>query len=374
LEPTENGQKNGNGQGESENNSVEPESSQPTLVSGQGASNRKASPLTAVNNSPESENSQGLDNGQVVDNVQAATSHSLASASTAVSTSIGATSAEVAAESNAAEAFAQSVLADESIALGVLAEAGNSAAAPAASPGRTSLPVPADNEEVAVPDIGSGSAGGGGTPTLIASSPAPSGGAFSAAVTGLQEKSGKDDFKPLTNTPITDLDRLFLEWWDDDQMLFPDTMPPFDEMLFPEAMPQLDDMILPGDMLLPNESPSGEDSSLDLGRLGLVPRAAPTPVRWEDVLASDAPATETSEAHRFAPISQPGSAKAWLESASATSAPTEETSSAENLRPYHIALGMMPFLVAIGYTPSSLREHVHEGQRIWKRLRGYLRR
>lgn len=400
---TANGQGNGTGQGESENNnSMEAENTQPTLANGHGAgnqtaspltshsesennsteavnsqqklasagtANRHASPLTSENNGPASESSQGIDSGQVMDTVQTAASRPLASASAAVSSSIGATSAELAQESNAARTFAETLVADESIALGVLAEEGNAVESFAASLRRSFSPAPAENDEVAVPDVGSPSSGGG-MPLLIASSPMPSGGAFSAVVTGLQEKPAKDDFKSLLNfLPITDLDRLFLEWWDDDQMLFPDTMPPIDEMLFPEAMPQLDDM------LLPNEFPSGEDVSLDLGRLGLVPTAVPTTVRWEDVLASDAPATtQTGEARRFAPTSQPVRARARLESVSATSDPEEQPSPGESLRPYHIALGMMPFLVAIGYTPSSLRDHVHEGQRIWKRLRGYLRR
>jgi hypothetical protein len=377
-EPTANDQGNGNGQGESEDSTGEVVNSQPKPASA-GTANRQASPLTSQGNGAASDTSQVSDNGQTIENSQTASSHPVVSSSALVSSSIGATNAEVAAESNAAEALAQTVLADEAIALGVLAEAGNSVAvpaAPAASPGRASPPAPANNEEVAVPDIGSGSAGGGGTPVQIASSAVPSGGGpFSAFVTGLRESAAKDEFKPLaSNTPITDLDKLFLEWWDEDQLLFPDEQPPIDEMLFPEAMPQLEDMILPNDMLLPNESSSGEDASLDLGRLGLVPTPAPKLVRWEDALAFDAPETATGEAPRLAPVSQPVTAKAWLETASATAALAEEPTAGENLRPYHIALGMMPFLVAMGYTPSTLRDNVQEGQRVWKRLRDYLRR
>jgi hypothetical protein len=202
----------------------------------------------------------------------------------------------------------------------------------------------------------------------------PSGGGVSAFITKLQESSTKDDFRPLASyTPITVLDRLFLQWWDDDQLLFPDEQPAVDEMLFPDALQQIDDMLLPNDLSLPNDSPLGEVSSLDLGRLGLVPSAAPTAIRWEDALASQTPATITGEARRFVPNSRPVTAKARLESAPAIPASADE-SAGDNIRPYQIALGMMPFLVAFGYTPTSLRDHVHVGQRVWKRLRGYLRR
>jgi hypothetical protein len=376
-EATANGQGNGNGQGESENNSTEAQNSQSKLVS--GTANREAAPQTSQSNGPASENSQGTDSGQVIDNVQAATGRSVASTSAAVSSSIDATSAEIAQGSSAARSFAEALVAEESIALGVLAEQNNAVEALAASVRRGSPPAPSENEEVSVPEVGSPSSGGG-MPTLIASSPMPAGGAFGPFVTGLQKPDDEEGFKPLVNyLSPNNLDRLFLEWWDEDQMLFPDTMPPFDEMLFPEVMPQLDDMLLPNDILPPSESssgegPSGEDVSLDLGRLGLVPTAAPTAVRWEDVLASDAPAkTQTDEVCRFVPTPPPVPANQWLESASATSAPAEEPVAGENLRPYHIALGMMPFLVAFGYSPSSLRDHVHEGQRVWKRLRDYLR-
>jgi hypothetical protein len=382
AEPTVNGQGNGNGQGASEQISSEAEIAQATPTKSNGASNRPASPLTPESNGPGNENSQGIDNGQ------AASSTPSVSPSALVSSGIRTVSAEVAQESNAvqeavsagaaqgasaAEAFAQSLLVDESIALGVLASEGGPVEAPSASPSRGSPPGGGGGSQVAVPDVGTESSGGG-TPLLIASSSVPSGGGVSAFITKLQESPTKDDFKPsMTDLPKNDLDRLFLEWWDNDQLLFPDAMPAVDEMLFPDAMQQLDDILIPNDLSLPTESPSGEDSSLDLGRLGLVPRAAPTAVRWEDALALQARATATGEARRFVPNSQPVMAKARLESAPAVPASADEPAG-DNIRPYQIALGMMPFLVAFGYTPTSLRDHVHEGQRIWKRLRGYLRR
>jgi hypothetical protein len=382
LELTANGQGNSNGQGVSEEISSETEISQPTPAR-VNAANRQGSPLTSESNGSGNENSPGSDNGQ------AAPSAPLVSTSALVSSGIRVMSAELAQESNAAEravsaeaaqgssaaeTFAQTLLADESIALGVIASEGGPVEAPSASPSRVSPLVPGGDGQVAVPDVGTGSSGGG-TPLLIASSPMSSGGGVAAFITKLQESSTKDDLRPLARyIPLTNLDRLFLEWWDDDQLLFPDAMPAVDEMLFPEAMQQIDDMLLPSDVPLSNESPLGEVSSLDLGRLGLVPSAAPTAVRWEDALALEAPATATAEAPRSTPISRPVTVKARRECASAIPVSAEEPAAGDNIRPYQIALGMMPFLVAFGYTPTSLRDHVHVGQRVWKRLRGYLRR
>jgi hypothetical protein len=132
-------------------------------------------------------------------------------------------------------------------------------------------------------------------------------------------------------------------------------------MLFPDALPQIDDALRATDMLLSDEPPSGEDVSFGLELLSQPPVAT---LGKEDVLPFDAQAT----------VSRPVPAKAWLESACPLSDSTDESADGNNLRPYHIALGMMPFLVAFGYTPSGLRDHVHVGQRVWKRLRGYLHR
>ena len=42
------------------------------------------------------------------------------------------------------------------------------------------------------------------------------------------------------------LDNLFIELWDQDQMLFPDSAPSIDETLFPDGFPSPDDMTAPG--------------------------------------------------------------------------------------------------------------------------------
>src|SRR5262249_55789556 len=57
-------------------------------------------------------------------------------------------------------------------------------------------------------------------------------------------RPGPNSFnRPL---PTTDLDRLILEIWDDEQLLFPDTIPQVDDVLFPDAVPTPDDMPSPG--------------------------------------------------------------------------------------------------------------------------------
>jgi hypothetical protein len=276
-----------------------------------------------------------------------------------------------------------------------------------------------------MPFTGLGDILSGTFPQGGASSSATSG-SFSGLVTGLQASSPEDGFKNPANYPrANDLDSLFLELWDDDQLLFPDTLPPFEEMLFPEVMPKLEDM--------PNPSPLEEGSFLDpgrhsqapipapaavedaavvvriedtpvfaspatatgmpsaatddyfseLGRLSPMPLAAsaavgrddaPVIIRWGDSPASAAPATANGDADPSAPISQALPANEWLEDASATPTSAEEPASGDDLRRYQIALGMAPCLAAFGYTPSSLREHVRAGRRAWKRFRDYLHR
>jgi hypothetical protein len=59
--------------------------------------------------------------------------------------------------------------------------------------------------------------------------------------------------------PPTDLDRLVLEIWDDEQLLFPDTIPQVDDVLFPDAVPTPDDMPSPGTM--PAATDGGADTA-----------------------------------------------------------------------------------------------------------------
>jgi hypothetical protein len=295
----------------------------------------------------------------------------------------------------------ESFLAGEPSALGAFAEEGGFPGASPASPGNGSpSAIPEDNEG-AVPSTGLGNASMPGMPLL----PSPSAKAFSALVTGLlTPSSSAEGFKDPANYPrASDLDSLFLEIWDDDQLLFPDALPPIDETLFPEVMPKLDEMSAP------NAPASPDDFSSELGQNNPASIAAPAAgedtiiVGMEDAPAFAAPANMAGNAWSFAPIFQavpttvrfnPAAARGgthakpahsagaagpavshgneWQDGVSIAPDAAEEPASEDNLRPYQIALGMMPFLPAFGYTPVSLREHVRAGRRAWKRLRDYL--
>jgi hypothetical protein len=66
----------------------------------------------------------------------------------------------------------------------------------------------------------------------------------------------------LIESPLADLDNLFVELWDEDQLLFPDALPGFEETLFPDGPPSIDDMPLP--LPVPNADgpgPGGEDQA-----------------------------------------------------------------------------------------------------------------
>jgi hypothetical protein len=343
-----NGPGNGNGQGEDNGNGLGEQGSQPTPANGPGVGKQHPSPPQSAALGSGNDNGEGDENGPGAPLLPAGASSVLGS------TGFGSIPSEVAAEASASEALAETLVSDESIALGAFVREGEVAVASLASPGNAASPGAAEDERVSVPEVGSGSASGG-TPLLMAS-PTPSM-PFAAFVTGLQQSSPtNNEFKlPALYAQINDLDKLFLEWWDDDQLLFPDSLPPIDESLFPDVMPQRDDMLLPNDMLVPNEIPSGEDVSLDLKLLSQPPVAT---VGKEHVLPFD--------------VLPRGNG--WRESAIADPDSAEESVARASIRPYHIALGMLPFLVAFGYTPSTLREHVHAGRRIWKRLRSHLRR
>jgi hypothetical protein len=82
---------------------------------------------------------------------------------------------------------------------------------------------------------------------------------------------------------------MFLDLWDDDQLLFPDTLPSIDEMFFPESMPKLDDM------LMPSASPWRDDPYSDLDLRSQAPLVAPAALGMEDSSALAAMSTVTSQ-------------------------------------------------------------------------------
>ncbi len=367
-----NGRGNGNGQGEGDAN-------------GPGTGNQLESPPFPAGNGSENDNGHGNENGVGAPFRQSSSLSALGSSG------FEASPAEVAGEPNSFGAIADTLSTIESNALGAFARASSPFNAPAESPSTGSSSGSEEESGASMPGANSGSSSTG-TPLLIATFPNTSG-AFAPLVMGLSTPPSGDSIKaPAFYNQISDLDRLFLDLWDDDQLLFPDTLPSIDERLFPDSMPKLDDM------LLPNSSPWEDDPLLNPDQRSQAPVVVPAAVGVEDapvfaapVLANGnsigipslilipspalaAPAPVASDVHRLAPISQPTTANGWQEDDFGIPTSEEEPASGDNLRPYRIALGMIPCLVAFGYTPSRLREHVHAGQRAWKRLRSHRHR
>jgi hypothetical protein len=369
--PMANGRGNGNGQGEGDTNAP-------------GAGNQPESPPIPAGTGFENDYGHGNENG-------GAPLRPFSSLSALGSSGFEASPAEAVGEPNSFGALADTLSTIESNALVGFAKATSPFNAPAESPGTGSPSGSEEESGASMPGYNSGSASSG-TPLLIATFPNASG-AFAPVVMGLSSPPSGDSIRaPAIYNQISDLDRLFLDLWDDDQLLFPDTLPSIDEMLFPDSMPKLDDM------LLPSASPWEDAPLLNPDQRSQAPVVVPAAVGMEDapvfaapVLANGdsigipslilipsparaAPAPVASDAHRLAPISQPTTANGWQEDALGIPTSEEEPASGDDLRPYRIALGMIPCLVAFGYTPSRLREHVQAGRQAWKRLRSHRHR
>jgi hypothetical protein len=139
---------------------------------------------------------------------------------------------------------------------------------------------------------------------------------------------------------LSDLDSLFLEIWDNEQMLFPDAALRIDEALFPDGIPNVDEMPFP------ELAPSPVDPSS--GTTDIVSVAAPvssTPSRWSDAFVSNSSQRPSDV------VADPNQAEP-----------------ADLLRPYKVAMCLMPFFFTLGITPVSLRERVLAAQRAWKRI------
>jgi hypothetical protein len=103
-----------------------------------------------------------------------------------------------------------------------------------------------------------------------------------------------------------DLDAFFLEIWDQDQMLFPDAVPPVDEMLYPGGVPVPDEMPAPpaiphaqgpgwtetGLAWLPASSQPGLDATL-VAALSQTGAAQVDPVLQTSLPGDDAEASST---------------------------------------------------------------------------------
>jgi hypothetical protein len=163
--------------------------------------------------------------------------------------------------------------------------------------------------------------------------------------------SGTSD--PSALSQLLDGDGAFLELWDSDQLLFPDSLPRVEELLFPGGLPRTDEMPLPdrapnlGGPLSRGEQPV--EVPLLAGAVG----QAPTLPDGPEAVAAPAPAAGLA-----------------LSSANANRPEVAPAAQGEDsLRPYQIALGLLPFLPAFGFTPVTLRERVRAGRRLWQDLR-----
>lgn len=118
-----------------------------------------------------------------------------------------------------------------------------------------------------------------------------------------------------------DLDAFFLEIWDQDQMLFPDAVPPVDEMLYPGGVPVPDEMPAPpaiphaqgpgwtetGLAWLPASSQPGLDATLvaALSQTGAaqVDPVPQTPLPGDEAGRAEASSTRTEKTEGAAPHS-----------------------------------------------------------------------
>jgi hypothetical protein len=392
--PTANGQGNGNGQGNDQGqghaNGPGAENSQPSHAGPPGPGDHPGAPPGLADHGPGTENGPGNTTALAVGGAPGLPPESVPGAGP---TGFGSLPGEA-------------LPAGEPMAVGALAPEGSSPIS-LAVPGNAS---PSGLEDGA-PQIESALASAGlGGASLSAGALVPvGGGGYSALVTMLLPPSTAAGGvgNPTTAIRPEDLDSLFVEVWDADQLQFPQTLTPLNETLFPEGMPK-------GDERPSHNPPSAlDDFYWGLGQPNAAPGAAPeandaAAVGTENAAPSVAPEAVAANLAPFAPDSVRASGERLpilsVPMTGAESSPTagsgdtnakpslvaalapedghghssaalragKKPAHGDGLRPYHIALGMMPFLAAIGYTPASLRDHVRVGRRAWMRLRGQL--
>jgi hypothetical protein len=159
-------------------------------------------------------------------------------------------------------------------------------------------------------------------------------------------------------------DGAFLELWDRDQLLFPDSLPKADEMQFPGGLPWQREMPLPE---RPERTPNlGGPLSLSVS-LGEPPVAEVATVLTSAV-------EETGEAAESAPARLDGLEAVGERLEESPADQTDTDRGKDPLRPYKVALGLLPFLPAFGFTAVTLREQVQAGLRWWQELRVKRRR
>jgi hypothetical protein len=171
-----------------------------------------------------------------------------------------------------------------------------------------------------------------------------------------------------------DGDGAFLELWDKDQLLFPDSLPKVDEIQFPGGLPWEREMPLPD--RTPNLGgplPLGErpvETLILAGAVGEAAKSGPALPDGQEAVAQ--PALAAAPGTGLARPS-PDANRPAASPAGATNGPADprDTVWVKNpLRPYKIAMGALPFLPAFGFTALTLRDRVQAGVRLWRWLRG----
>jgi hypothetical protein len=148
--------------------------------------------------------------------------------------------------------------------------------------------------------------------------------------------------------------------------LFPDSLPKMDDLFLPGGPPSADEMPLPdvavnlSDALSRGERPF-EASGVPKG-FGWAAESATALVAGQEVALAAAPAVG------------PGDNSLRRSPPGAVPMTSQRAEGQDSLRPYQVALGLLPFLPAFGFTPVSLREKVLAGRRLWKTWRQARRR
>jgi hypothetical protein len=193
---------------------------------------------------------------------------------------------------------------------------------------------------------------------------------------------------PAAFAQFLDGDGAFLELWDRDQLLFPDSLPKVEELLFPGGLPRTEEMPFPDEAPNLDNSLSGGERPIEVplfaGPAGKATVLAPAVPEGQEAVASLVPAAGLSSGPALSPpdanrAEVPPVGPHTTAQVSPTEAPAARRDTAraarqraraeDPLRPYQIALGMLPFLPAFGFTAVTLREKVLAGRRLWQDLR-----
>jgi hypothetical protein len=142
--------------------------------------------------------------------------------------------------------------------------------------------------------------------------------------------------------------------------LFPDSLPKMDDLFLPGGPPSADEMPFPagptdlGGLWSRDERPL--EGPLVANAIGQE-ESAPALLAGQEVTLAAASAA-SPEDNRLR--------RSQLDALFTTS---RRPHGEDRLRPYQVALGLLPFLPAFGFSPVTLREKVLAGRRLWQTWR-----